>query len=332
MSGENIRFDRFLPEQLAEIFIERGLSRLLSAVQTIRPNSLSPEYAFDIHIREKSQVMIYHGSTCVLTIDISKLKTSGTIKFVSKSYGKKLWCAYEFEELRKTTNLDALNSIIENLVNFLMKVVEEVRPTFYSNEGFWSSKLSIDFGRKWSSENDWLIFDREAVLGFDNKQNKANFYRTIQSQISQISNELKNNEPIRWGRNLKTFGDELDLLALGKNNQLVCIELKHGSYANGIGWSPLQASIYRSAFREGLGAISGSLIKLIRQKVDLGLLPSAVLDRVPSRIDKVEGIVLVSEPNFNSNCWENARMVNSRLTEPVEIYTLDHCNKAFLFE
>jgi hypothetical protein len=300
------------------------------AVQSTRPNSLSPEYAFDIHFREKSQVMIYHGSTCVLTLDISKLETSGAIRFISKSYEKKPGCANEFEQLKKSTKFNDLDLVIENVVKFLMKVVEEVRPSFYLNEGFWSSKLAIDFGRNWSPENDWLIFDREAVLGFDNKQDKADFYGMMQSQTSQISNALKNDEPRRWGRNLKTFGDELDLLALGKNNQLVCIELKHGSYTNGIGWSPLQASIYRNAFREALGAISGSLIKLIRQKVDFGLLPSAVLDRVPSRIDKVEGIVLVSEPNFNSNCWENARMVNSRLTEPVEIYTLDHCNKAFM--
>jgi len=105
--------------------------------------------------------------------------------------------------------------------------------------------MSIDYGRNWQPGMEWIIIDREAVLGFDDEPAKSSFYKMFKRTVQSVKNSLQLNDEKTWGKHTASdlnqgesdycdFGDELDFLAIGPNKQLVCIELKHGSYTSGI--------------------------------------------------------------------------------------------------
>ncbi len=74
----------------------------------------------------------------------------------------------------------------------------------------------------------------------------------------------------------KDFGDELDLLAIGPEQQLLAIEPKHGSNASGVCWGSLQVGLYRDAFKNALPYISDAIEALVHPKVSLGLWAASI--------------------------------------------------------
>ena len=59
---------------------------------------------------------------------------------------------------------------------------------------------------------DWLIIDRESVLGFDNKDDKDEFDKDINDEVVKAKSKLPNDDS--WTRICKSFGNELDFLAI----------------------------------------------------------------------------------------------------------------------
>jgi len=327
------RYDRFIDNyDIAKKggFISK-VAEIIDAIKKMKPACKAPEYAYDIHLREKSEIMVYHGGTCLLVINLSRLK-DGEISFKSKSYeqerdkpkGKE--CAESFALLKSVSNVKDIQLIIERIITFLSFAVSTVSDKFYDNknsEGYWSSKFSIDYGRNWTSDNDWLIIDREAVIGFNStkgkkaSEEKADFYNTLKQEVENIK---RNPEFSEWADISKSFGDELDFLAIGQDGQLLCIELKHGNNTSGIYWGPLQAKVYQKAFEEKIEELSPLIINMVQQKIELGLLPPEARERIPAAgFKSVVGILAVADAaeKSNSRCWQRANLVNGKLLRPV---------------
>lgn len=336
------RYDRYIGNyDIAKKagFISK-VAKLIDTIKKLKPACKDPEYAYDIHLREKSEIMVYHGGTCLLVINLSRLN-NGEISFKSKSYekernmpeGKKCpelfkgkECAEAFALLKSVSNVKDMELIIDRVSSFLGYAVSTVSDKFYHNnhsEGYWSSKLSIDYGRNWTQDDEWLIIDREAVIGFNAADGKIasklkeDFYSAIKQEIESIK---QNPDFSGWGDLTKSFGDELDFLAIGRDGQLLCIELKHGNNTSGIYWGPLQATVYQKAFEEKVAEMSKSIIKMVQQKIELGLLPPEAYERIPADGFKVvKGILAVADAsgNLKSECWKRATDVNSKLLPPV---------------
>jgi hypothetical protein len=336
------RYDRYIDNY--DIAKEAGfiskVAELIDAIKKLKPACKNPEYAYDIHLREKSEIMVYHGGTCLLIINLSRLK-DGKISFKSKSYekerdmpkGKKnpesfkgKECAEAFTLLKSVSNVKDMELIIDRVRIFLDYAVSTVSDKFYRNnhsEGYWSSKLSIDYGRNSAPDDKWLIIDREAVIGFNAADGKIasklkeEFYSAIKQDVESIK---KNPKFSGWADLSKSFGDELDFLAIGRDGQLLCIELKHGDNTSGIYWGPLQAKVYQKAFEKKIADLSSKITEMVRQKVALGLLPPETSERIPADGFKVvKGILAVSDAKrkSDSKCWQRANEVNSKLSSPV---------------
>ncbi|MDD2899820.1 MAG: hypothetical protein PHI31_14040 [Desulfuromonadaceae bacterium] len=338
------RYDRFIENY---DFTKNGdttakIAKLVDAIKKLRPACKDPEYAYDIHLREKSEIMVYHGGTCLLVINLSRL-SNGQISFKSKSYEKERdkpkdkkcpelfkgkECVEAFALLKTVRNVENMELIIERVSKFLNYAVSTVSDKFYHNnhsEGYWSSKLSIDYGRNWTPDDEWLIIDREAVIGFNQtiekkaSEEKTEFYNAIKQVVESTK---KNQKFSAWGDLSKSFGDELDFLAIGREGQLLCIELKHGNNTSGIYWGPLQATVYQEAFEKKISEISKSILVMVQQKIELGLLPPAACERIPADGFKVvKGILAVADTsdNLKSECWQRAYMVNGLLERPVSM-------------
>ena len=225
-----------------------------------------------------------------------------------------------------TSKESELRELKDSYGKYLRSVVKSTNPRFYRKEGYWSNRLSIDFGLNWDTNKEWLVFDREAVIGFDNQYQKDAFYNLKKEVCGSIESELRRTDEQKWGqiKGQKEFGDELDMLAIGPGKELLCIELKFGENAKGIYWGPLQVSVYRDAFRDTKDDIGDSLIKLLKQKIKLGLLPTAAVERIPKEgFAKVDAILAIAERNTKSSSWSKMTEVQSRLTEKVAVALID---------
>lgn len=324
------RYVRTFSDSQLEAMLSLNLPHLIERIKCLHPEN---KYAFDIHLREKSELMVYHGGTRLLTIGLSKIER-GNISFKSDSYSKRPGCDAEFTTLKAVTRLDDIDHVANLVCAFLSKVVtgdKIINDKYFKNgkEGYWSSRMNIDYGRNWQPGMEWIIIDREAVLGFDDEPSKSRFYKMLKRTVQSVKNSLQLNDEKTWGKltasdvnqgesDFCDFGDELDFLAIGPNKQLVCIELKHGSYTSGIYWGPLQASVYRDAYLKQLGNISESIKKMVKQRVALGLLTPNALEWLPENsFNEVEGILAIADvgSNIKSTCWKKAITVNSELNK-----------------
>lgn len=304
----------------------------------IKPECDNNEYAYDIHIRKNSELMVYHGGTCLLTIGFKGIE-NGDISFKSKSYGEGYGCDDEFDRLKKQNKVDDISCLGDLVCAFLKKVVEQpkeivdqakaVKGKYFKNmmEGYWSSKLSIDYGHNWQPEMEWMIIDREAVLDFGDEVSNSDDYNQFSEQARNIKNDLKRSDERKWGKvtvnagsRKHDFGNELDFLAIGPKGKLLCIELKHnGSKNSGIYWGSLQAWVYREAFKAQLDNISKNIKTMVMQKVALKLLKDDAKKFLENDFNVVEGILAVTGKINQSSCWEKAIEVNQKILDPLRM-------------
>lgn len=320
-----VRFDRRL---------DQGFLKLLSKGESldfvIRDcfGYMDP-YAFDIQIREKSNLMIYHGNTCVVKLHNKNGNSSYIDISAHNAYGQaERQCSATYKELMQTWDVSEKSQVdkLKGLFNdYLATIPSSVNAKYYKNEGLWANKLCLHFGSKWDKTKDWLIIDRESVIGFDTETEKSGFAE-YKKEYERIEQTFRLQDAKTWGRPdlQKSFGDELDMLAIGPNKELICIELKHGSYTSGIYWGPLQASVYKDAFESHIAKLYQGIVDMIKQKIQIGLLPAAAKDRIPSNgFSDVKSVLAIAEPNFRSTCWNKMQQVRGKLRRPIQVAQID---------
>lgn len=298
------RFERSVQPNISRL-IETGgpLQFLVTSLKQLLP---SEPYAFDVQIRPANVIQIYHGTTSLLYIRLNGIEARCE---AASTYRQ----SDEFGFLR-SWKLNELHgeSFEPSLCRYLVAAAQQAGRRYYSNrkEGYWQNRLVHSYGREWTAEKDWLIVDREAVLSFENGLKQKEFYSPHKNRYLDVRRTLRLENPTLWGTHQESdnLGDELDLLAIDRDGDLVCIELKHGSDAAGVYWGPLQAAVYRDCFQAAVKSISSDVKMLIHQKISMGLLPESVESRLPSDgFKSAKAILLVAEPNIKSSCWTRIR-------------------------
>ncbi|QOX77408.1 hypothetical protein FY034_00100 [Trichlorobacter lovleyi] len=336
-----VRFKRCFDDEIIEAMEKFGVKNLIKAIQDLRPEGVDPslrEFAFDIHMRENNELMVYYAGTCLLVISFN-LATQGKVRFKSKSYStakesdvqEKQDCAKSFSVLKEAIHLDCLEGTTEKIKHFLLsavKVANASKRKFFNgaSEGYWSSRLSIEFGRKWASGKKWLILDRESILGFEDPVEKSDgdraiFMEDIDCAVESTKEDLAQDH--KWAKDCsKPFGNELDFLAIGEDKQLICIELKIAKNGDGIAWGPLQAAVYQKSFSKATAdpEIVLNIKKMVRQKVQLGILPTDALNLIPSNgFESATSVLAVTDGKdpASDEYWKRAREVNDLLKHPL---------------
>lgn len=301
------RYKRVLASEFESMLVKDGELRfLITDVPGLSPDD---PYALDIHLREGNKIMYYSGTTCVLTLQFRQKpkKAPITIKAsAAAAYGKYEKCGREFNDLMKEWSLHEIPEFKKAWHAYLKAVIQAAKDRYYRNrqEGFWQNRLCVEFGRNWTPSSDWLVIDRECVIGFDNSGDKSKHYEKAFNPAMAIKGELQTSDSKKWGNpDKKGFGDEVDMLALDKSGNLVVIELKHGGNAKGIYWGPLQAGVYHSAFKDAPSEVFQGIRDLIAQKIKLGLLPDAAANRMPSSLTLGYPILAIAVPTKKSRCW-----------------------------
>ncbi|MFO0905726.1 MAG: hypothetical protein U0939_22150 [Pirellulales bacterium] len=307
-----MRYARRLTRSFSDLLLPPGPLHFL--VRDFRRWIDGDSFALDLQLREGDKLMYYHGTTVLLTVAYDG-KAEEVALSAASAYGN----VPGYQDLMRRWPVNEHEKLLELVPEYLRSAVAFSGPQFYRNgqEGYWQNRLALAFGPDWKRGMDWLIIDREAVIGFNNDAERSAIQDPIQQKYLAVRASLQQEDPSLWGKpDNKGLGAESDFLALGPDGELFVIELKHGSNASGIYWGRLQVAVYGDIFRSALDEIANDIRELTAQKVELGLLPNEALPRIPSTgFRTVIPVLIVAEPNDASSCWERLRDVLGRCPE-----------------
>lgn len=246
----------------------------------------------------KEWISIYRGLSRLITISMVKNIKDDIIiqidgaeaykKITPKLYGKR----YSSDNFKN------------HLTELLLHVEKDKKfDRYYNNkkEGFYQSELSRNYGLSGSQDADFVIIDKEAVIGYDNQIHKNRLYKPLQSKYKKLQELISIRNHERYGRNLekKFIGNELDFIALDKDGNILLIEYKHGTNTSGIYLSPLQIGLYYDLFtsfpREGLNK---SILSQLKQKQEIGLINPNW--KIPEELKEIIPVLVISDYNYNS--------------------------------
>lgn len=243
----------------------------------------------------KEWVSIYRGLTRIISV----LPINNTTVFIDADNKYK----------NISPNLYGQKSVNENFQNDIEHLITQIEQNrqfdrYYKNkkEGYYQNELSKIYGICGNSDTDFVIIDKEAVIGYSNQAEKDNLLGNIQQKYKQLQREISALNPELYGKDLgkKAIGNELDFLALDKDGNILLIEYKHGTNTSGIYLSPLQIGMYNDIFTSFSKIdLGNSVFEMLEQKQKIGLInpnwenPYCIKDIIP--------VLIISEFNYNSS-------------------------------
>jgi hypothetical protein len=243
----------------------------------------------------KEWISVYRGLTRI--ISITPFKESHSILIDADSKYKNI--------LSRLYGIKNVNENFQNDLEFLIKEIDEKQEfdRYYKNkkEGYYQNLLSRKYGICGKPEDDFVIIDKEAVIGHDNQSEKDKIFGSIQAEYKRLQKDISILNSERYGKNLekKSIGNELDFLALDKEGNILLIEYKHGTNTSGIYLSPLQIGLYYDVFKKfAFDELSKSVLEMLKQKQKIGLINPGWA--VPSKINNIIPVLIISEYNYNS--------------------------------
>lgn len=241
-----MKYERILTPAFLELLKPGG--PMVWLLRLARPTTQNDSWALDVQLRRESVVMFYHGTTCVLRVRHERAANLTRVSFsADKAYGRSgqpseaAYAALMGKwPVEKSCSLDPICRA------YLEAVLGSASERYYKNrkEGFWQNRLAVRFGRMFTLTDEWLIIDRECVIKMGRAPEARQVITNIIAHYEKLSVTIQRENRARFGSDSIHFGNELDFLAITRDGELACVELKHGENASGIYWAPLQVSVY----------------------------------------------------------------------------------------
>lgn len=243
----------------------------------------------------KEWISIYRGLSKIVTItktketDIIKLDGANAYKSILPDlYGKK----------STSTKFDIELGQIINEISQNKKFDRDYKN---KKEGYYQNILSRKYGILGNQNDDFVIIDKEAVVGYTNQKEKDNSINKILPKYKKLQRNISLLNSNRYGENLekKAVGNELDFLALDKSGNILLIEYKHGTNTSGIYLSPIQIGMYYDIFTSlPKSDLEKAVFEMLFQKQKIGLI--SPLWKKPKTIKSIIPLLIISEYNYAS--------------------------------
>lgn len=287
-------YNRTLSESFSSLIENKGPLRwLFDYVKT------KDDLDFLIGKREGQEwVSIYRGLTKILTVH---LRHDGGITNNAAARYKKM-CPKLYGRKSVTDNFQG---DIERVRDKIQNAKALARYYDCKKEGYFQNSFSRRFGICGTAADDFVIIDKEAVIGYTDKDMKDKSFGPIQGKYKDLQKAVSRLNAKLYGKNLnkKAIGNELDFLALDKAGNILLIEFKHGTNTSGIYLSPLQIGLYYEVFtkfqKEKRNELDEAVFAMLTQKQKIGLInpewnrPDATGDIIP--------ILIISKYNPDSS-------------------------------
>lgn len=243
----------------------------------------------------KEWVSIYRGLTRIITV----LPINSNTVFIDADNKYK----------NISPNLYGQKKVIENFqtdIEYLIAKIEQNSQfdRYYKTrkEGYYQNELSKIYGICGSPDTDFVIIDKEAVIGYSNQAEKNSLFGGVQQKYKQLQREISIHNPKLYGKDLgkKAIGNELDFLALDKDGNILLIEYKHGTNTSGIYLSPLQIGLYNDIFTSfPKKDLEFAVFEMLAQKQEMGLINPHW--KKPFTIKEIIPVLIISEYNCKSS-------------------------------
>ena len=248
----------------------------------------------------KEWISVYRGLTRL--ISISKRRTPDAIKIDADDSYKKIEPDLYGNDIPVTKNFKFL---LSDLLNKVRK--NEKFDRYYNNkkEGYYQNKLSRKYGINGSSDSDFVIVDKEAVIGYESEECKNAIFGECQKKYKELQKEISIDHK-KYGKDLekKSIGNELDFIAVDKTGNILLIEYKHGTNTAGIYLSPLQIGLYYDLFTKfDRKTLDESILSQIEQKQKIGLINPDW--KIPEKLKDIIPVLIISEYNYRSAAKSN---------------------------
>lgn len=273
----NVYYNRVLTEQMVDIINDPAFSWLIDYVKQ------HEELDFQTGSNQKSSwFSVYRGTGRVLSISQDRTLSAAD--------------AYKnlVPEFYSENNLTP-----DNFNKLLTKISDcEKLGRYYINnkgvkkEGYYQGLI----GRRYTFDNlgkdddEFIIIDKEFVIGFNHKEDKLNWNGSIENEISELINRVRIeccDEPLP--QKIASSYGEFDFLGLNWEGDIIIMELKQDDSVKTY-LSPLQIAYYNKQLNKLKDDLKDELYqnirKMIEQKRNLGLLnlPKALPEKFSGRI------------------------------------------------
>lgn len=301
-------YDRTLSDEFASNLMEGGKLRWLFDFVKERSDLELSLVVSGQNGKKKERIIFYRGLTKIMEIEkmsTKQVKVKGAGKYreiVPDIYGEK-----DVEYIKKEP--------VEKIIKFLREDEKSARYYDSKKEGYYQNELSRKYGIDVGDDAEFVIVDKEVVVGYDDKAEREREFGPIKDKYKEIQKKILIKNPKRYGSKLdeKSLGNKLDFLALNKNGDIYLIELKHGTNTSGIYLSPLQIGLYYEIFDKfarlpnsqkdnKLSKLQKNVLSMLKQKQEIGLINPNW--KVPKFSGKIVPVLTVADPNPRSSAKE----------------------------
>lgn len=249
-------------------------------------------------------ISVYRGTSRIIRIYKGKAQGS-TIKIDgAAAYMTLAGC---FKTDIYTDHLVNFTNFEGQLKTLLDRVSSDKKYDHYYNnkkEGYYQNLLSRKYGIDGLQDADFVIVDKEVVIGYENQSEKNNIFGETQKRYKVLLKKISSINPQRYGSNIENnaIGNEIDFLAWESDGTLLLIELKHGTNTSGIYLSPLQVGLYTEIFEHYKEIYEvgfyNKLKEIVEQKQRMGLIHKDW--KIPAKITSIKPMLIISEYNPKS--------------------------------
>ena len=266
----------------------------------------------------RSWFSVYRGTGRVLT-------------FASRRNGYKIDAADTYKKIATTDFFErpTENSFVEYLSN--IKKASNLKRYYESDqgkkEGFYQNLIGRRYTFNTKAEDDFIIIDKEMVVGFKDEVTKTAWNKDIISNIEALIRNLRRVYKGRLPKDISSKYGEFDFLAMTWDGDIIIMELKQDDSLK-TSLSPIQVRFYDEQFHKLLKEnkdISDNIMKMVQQKVDMGIINVPKGRSLPQKLSgKIETCVIVGEEkSLSPTICDRFRVVRKIFLPNMKSYTCE---------
>ncbi|UKK73928.1 hypothetical protein L6467_05835 [Segatella bryantii] len=257
--------------------------------------------------------------------------TGRVITFVSRRNGYKIDAADAYKRIAPIVFFEhpTENSFVEYLSN--IREAPNLQRYYESDqgkkEGFYQNLIGRRYTFNTKAEDDFIIIDKEMVVGFKDEVTKTAWNKDIISNIEALIRNLRRDYKGRLPKDISSKYGEFDFLAMTWDGDIIIMELKQDDSLK-TSLSPIQVRFYDEQFHKLLKEnkdISDNIMKMVQQKVDMGIINVPKGRSLPQKLSgKIETCVIVGEEkSLSPTICDRFRVVRKIFLPNMKSYTCE---------
>lgn len=266
----------------------------------------------------RSWLSVYRGTGRVLT-------------FASRRNGYKIDAADAYKRIAPIGFFE--HPTEDSFVEYLSNIREAPNLQSYyesdkgKREGFYQNLIGRRYTFNTKAEDDFIIIDKEMVVGFKDEVTKTAWNKDIISKIEALIRNLRRDYKGRLPKDISSKYGEFDFLAMTWDGDIIIMEVKQNAPQKTY-LSPIQVRFYDEQFHKLLKEnkdISDNIMKMVQQKVDMGIIIVPEGRSLPQELSgKIETCVIVGEEeSLSPTICDRFRVVRKIFLPNMKSYTCE---------